>query len=134
MEISKLCGTLWDKYSDVSSEGSDYESKRSSSALDFDDEGSNLAVGVPLYIRVSKQDSIIKLFFLISFKTILLWSSVDKTYLENNQSLEFDLKYNSSQTLQWKYFWQCNFPLLHCQLKRIMKWEKKYWEKTCFNP
>lgn len=58
VEISKLCGTLWDKYSDVSSEGSDYESKRSSSALDsFDDEGSNLAVGVPLYIRISIREA-----------------------------------------------------------------------------
>ncbi|XP_036358339.1 kinesin-like protein KIF13A isoform X8 [Octopus sinensis] len=57
VEISKLGGSLIDKYSDVSSEGSDYEPKRSSLPFDSFDEDSNLAIGAPLYVRISIREA-----------------------------------------------------------------------------
>eukprot|EP00106_Octopus_bimaculoides_P019860 XP_014787302.1 PREDICTED: kinesin-like protein KIF13A isoform X12 [Octopus bimaculoides] len=57
VEISKLGGSLIDKYSDVSSEGSDYEPKRCSLPFDSFDEDSNLAIGAPLYVRISIREA-----------------------------------------------------------------------------
>ncbi|GAB1598063.1 KIF13A isoform X15, partial [Argonauta hians] len=57
VEISKLGGSLVDKYSDVSSEGSDYEPKRGSLPFDSFDEDSNLAIGAPLYVRISIREA-----------------------------------------------------------------------------